>query len=300
MPVKIRLQRHGKKGAAFYHIVIADGRAPRNGKFIEKIGTYNPNTNPASIELNQDKALTWLKNGAQPTDTTRAILSYKGILYKLHLDKGVDKGALTAEQADTKLAKWLEEKDAKILGKISNLKDGRIDLHKKRIQDEIAKNASRAAAIAVKNTPVAAVVEEVAVEEAAPEVAPVAVEEVAPVVAEEVAPVAVEEVAPVVAEEVAPVAAEEVAPVAAEEAAPVVAEEAAPVVAEEAAPVAAEEAAPVAAEEAAPVVAEEAAPVVAEEAAPVAAEEVAPVVAEEAAPVAAETPATEEKETPKA
>ena len=160
MPVKIRLQRHGKKGAAFYHIVIADGRAPRNGKFIEKIGTYNPNTNPASIELNQDKALTWLKNGAQPTDTTRAILSYKGILYKLHLDKGVDKGALTAEQADTKLAKWLEEKDAKILGKISNLKDGRIDLHKKRIQDEIAKNASRAAAIAVKNTPVAAVVED--------------------------------------------------------------------------------------------------------------------------------------------
>jgi len=228
MPVKIRLQRHGKKGAAFYHIVIADGRAPRNGKFIEKIGTYNPNTNPASIELNQDKALTWLKNGAQPTDTTRAILSYKGILYKLHLDKGVDKGALTAEQADTKLAKWLEEKDAKILGKISNLKDGRIDLHKKRIQDEIAKNASRAAAIAVKNTPVAAVVEEVAVEEAAP----VAAEEVAPVAVEEVAPVAVEEVAPVVAEEVAPVVAEEAAPVAAEEVAPVAAEEAAPVAAE--------------------------------------------------------------------
>ena len=159
MPVKIRLQRHGKKGAAFYHIVIADGRAPRNGKFIEKIGTYNPNTNPASIELNQDKALTWLKNGAQPTDTTRAILSYKGILYKFHLDKGVVKGALTAEQADVKLAKWLEEKDAKILGKISNLKDGKIDLHKKRIQDEIAKNAARAAAIAAKNTPVAAVVE---------------------------------------------------------------------------------------------------------------------------------------------
>jgi len=254
MPVKIRLQRHGKKGAAFYHIVIADGRAPRNGKFIEKIGTYNPNTNPASIELNQDKALTWLKNGAQPTDTTRAILSYKGILYKLHLDKGVVKGALTAEQADVKLAKWLEEKDAKILGKISNLKDGKIDLHKKRIQDEIAKNAARAAAIAAKNTPVAAVVE------APEEVAPVAVEEVAPVVAEEVAPVVAEEVAPVVAEEVAPVVAEEAAPVVAEEVAPVVAEEVAPVVAEEVAPVVAEEVAPVVAEEVTPVVAEEVAP----------------------------------------
>jgi small subunit ribosomal protein S16 len=230
MPVKIRLQRHGKKGAAFYHIVIADGRAPRNGKFIEKIGTYNPNTNPASIELNQDKALTWLKNGAQPTDTTRAILSYKGILYKLHLDKGVVKGALTAEQADVKLAKWLEEKDAKILGKISNLKDGKIDLHKKRIQDEMAKNAARAAAIAAKNSPVAAAVE------ATEEVAPVEAEEVAPVVAEEVAPVMAEEVAPVVAEEAAPVVAEEAAPVVAEEVAPVVAEEVAPVVAEEAAP----------------------------------------------------------------
>jgi len=205
MPVKIRLQRHGKKGAAFYHIVIADGRAPRNGKFIEKIGTYNPNTNPASIELNQDKALTWLKNGAQPTDTTRAILSYKGILYKLHLDKGVVKGALTAEQADAKLAKWLEEKDAKILGKISNLKDGKIDLHKKRIQDEMAKNAARAAAIAAKNSPVAAAVE------ATEEVAPVEAEEVAPIVAEEVAPIVAEE-APVVAEEAAPEVAEEAAP----------------------------------------------------------------------------------------
>src|ERR1700745_1015675 len=104
MPVKIRLQRQGKKASAFFHIVIADGRAPRNGKFIEKIGTYNPNTNPATIDLNFDKALTWLNNGAQPTDTCRAILSYKGVMYKKHLQGGITKGALTEEQADAKFA----------------------------------------------------------------------------------------------------------------------------------------------------------------------------------------------------
>ncbi len=153
MPAKIRLQRHGKKGYAFYHIVIADGRAPRDGKFIEKIGTYNPNTNPASIELSFDKALQWLKNGAQPTETARAILSYKGVLMKLHLDKGVAKGALTADQADVRLAKWLEDKTSKIEGKRSNLKNNQIDAEKKRKADEVAKNAARAAAIAAKNTP---------------------------------------------------------------------------------------------------------------------------------------------------
>jgi len=153
MPAKIRLQRHGKKSYAFYHIVIADGRAPRDGKFIEKIGTYNPNTNPASIELSFDKALQWLKNGAQPTETARAILSYKGVLMKLHLDKGVAKGALTADQADARLAKWLEEKSSKIEGKRSNLKNSQIDAEKKRKADEAAKNAARAAAIAAKNTP---------------------------------------------------------------------------------------------------------------------------------------------------
>src|SRR5690349_9742553 len=100
MPVKIRLQRHGKKAHAFFHIVIADGRAPRDGKFIEKIGTYNPNTNPATIDLNFVKAVTWLQNGAQLTDTSRAILSYKGVLYKYHLLKGVAKKAMTLEQAE--------------------------------------------------------------------------------------------------------------------------------------------------------------------------------------------------------
>ncbi|HRS37958.1 MAG TPA: 30S ribosomal protein S16, partial [Bacteroidia bacterium] len=102
MPAKIRLTRHGKKHNAYYHIVVADGRAPRDGKFIEVIGNYNPNTNPATINLDATKALNWLNKGAQPTDTCRAILSYKGVLYRNHLNKGVLKGALTAEQADAK------------------------------------------------------------------------------------------------------------------------------------------------------------------------------------------------------
>lgn len=184
MPVKIRLQRHGKKSYAFYHIVIADGRAPRDGKFIEKLGTYNPNTNPASIELDTQKALEWLKNGAQPSDTTRAILSYKGVLMQLHLDKGVAKGAMTQEQADAKFQKWMDEKNAKVDGKISKLAEGKSDHYKKRMQDEVAKNAARAAAILVKNSPVAEAVEvEMAAEEVIEVAAPVAevVEEVAPI-----------------------------------------------------------------------------------------------------------------------
>ncbi len=210
MPAKIRLQRHGKKGKAFYHIVIADGRAPRDGKFIEKIGTYNPNTNPATIELQFETALKWLKNGAQPTETARAILSYKGVLMKLHLDNGVIKGALTEEQAEAKLVKWLEEKDSKIENKRTSLSTSMSDLQKKRKADELAKNAARAVAIAAKNAPepepVAEEVEEeiptTEVETPEPAAAPV---EEAPA-AEEVAPEPV--AAPV---EEAP-AAEEVAP----------------------------------------------------------------------------------------
>lgn len=114
MPTKIRLQRHGKKGYAFYHIVVADSRAPRDGKFIEKLGIYNPNTNPATIEIDFDRTLWWYENGAQPTDTTRAILSYKGVLYRHHLNKGVKKGALTQEEADKKFRAWLEKKQEKI------------------------------------------------------------------------------------------------------------------------------------------------------------------------------------------
>jgi small subunit ribosomal protein S16 len=117
MPVKIRLSRHGKKHQAFYHIVVADSRAPRDGRFIEKIGIYNPKTNPATIEINQDKALSWLNKGAQPSDTCRAILSYKGVLYRRHLNEGVRKGAMTQEQADEKFAQWMEQKNLKIAQK---------------------------------------------------------------------------------------------------------------------------------------------------------------------------------------
>ena len=114
MAVKIRLQRRGRKKAPFYHIVIADARAPRDGKFIEKIGTYNPMTKPATIELDNDRAFQWIKNGAQPTDTARAILRFKGVMYMKHLQRGIDKGALTQEQADAKFQEWKEDKDARI------------------------------------------------------------------------------------------------------------------------------------------------------------------------------------------
>ena len=114
MATKIRLQRHGKKGKAFYHIVAADSRAPRDGRFIEKLGTYNPNTDPAIIEIDFDKTLNWVQVGAEMTDTARAILSYKGILYKNHLINGVKKGALTEAQVEERFDKWLKEKESKI------------------------------------------------------------------------------------------------------------------------------------------------------------------------------------------
>ncbi|OFY82672.1 MAG: 30S ribosomal protein S16 [Bacteroidetes bacterium RIFCSPLOWO2_12_FULL_35_15] len=166
MSVKIRLQRHGKKASAFYHIVIADGRAPRDGKFIEKIGTYNPTTNPATILLDNDKALAWLKNGAQPTDTCRAILSYKGVMFRNHLEGGIAKGALTQEQADAKYAKWQSEKEGKIETKVSKLSNTQKDAYKNRMAAEAAAKEAKAAKIVVKNTP--PVVEEPVVEESAP------------------------------------------------------------------------------------------------------------------------------------
>ncbi len=107
MPARIRLQRHGKKNQPFYHIVVADGRAPRDGKFIEKLGTYNPLTNPATIDLNFDRAVEWVKNGAQPSDTARRILSYKGVLLRRHLQIGVEKGAISQEQADVRFNEWM-------------------------------------------------------------------------------------------------------------------------------------------------------------------------------------------------
>jgi small subunit ribosomal protein S16 len=170
MPVKIRLQRHGKKGRPYFHIVVADARAPRDGRYIERLGFYNPNTNPATIEIDVDGAAKWLGNGAQPTDTARAILSYKGVLYKNHLHKGVLKGALTEEEAANRFNAWMEEKQGKIDNKKAGLANAATDQAKARMKAEAEKNAARAAAIAAANAPV----EEAPVEEAPVEEAPVA------------------------------------------------------------------------------------------------------------------------------
>jgi small subunit ribosomal protein S16 len=151
MPVKIRLQRFGKKANPYYHIVVADGRAPRDGKFIEQIGSYNPKTNPASIDLNLDKAVDWLVKGAQPTDTARAILSYKGALYRLHLNKGVKKGALTQEQADEKFNAWTEEKNLKVSTKRQNIINEKKDDMKARLEEEAKVKAKIAEKVAAKH-----------------------------------------------------------------------------------------------------------------------------------------------------
>jgi small subunit ribosomal protein S16 len=150
MPTKIRLQRKGKKGQPFYHLVIADGRAPRDGKFIERIGTYNPLTKPADINMDFDRALYWLQNGAQPTDTVRAILTYTGVLYKNHLNKGVKKGALTQEQADVKFSAWLNEKREKIENKAKQLETDKKGDSKKRLDAEKKINELRAEELAKK------------------------------------------------------------------------------------------------------------------------------------------------------
>ena len=146
MPTRIRLQRHGKKNQPFYHIVVADGRVPRDGKFIEKLGTYNPLTNPATIELNVDKAAEWVKNGAQPSDTCRRILSYKGALLKRHLQIGVEKGAISQEQADVKFNEWLQAKEAKIANVKSEADNKMRTVKKERLEAEKKHNETVAAA----------------------------------------------------------------------------------------------------------------------------------------------------------
>lgn len=153
MPAKIRLQRHGKKGHAYFHIVVADVRAPRDGKYIERLGFYNPNTNPATIEIDVDGAVQWLNNGAQPTDTARAILSYKGVLYKNHLMKGVKKGAFDEAEAEKRFNAWLEEKQGKIDAKKTKLETASTQEAADRLQAEKEKNEERAAAIAAANAP---------------------------------------------------------------------------------------------------------------------------------------------------
>ncbi len=217
MSVKIRLQRHGKKQRPFYWIVAADARSKRDGRYLEKLGTYNPNTNPATVDLDIDKAVQWLHNGAQPTDTAKAILSYKGALLKHHLDGGIRKGALTQEQADAKLAAWLEEKVGKVDAKKDGLSKVQQEAKAKALKAEKVANDKRANA-AAEAAKAAEAPEVVEVEEVVAEESPVveaAAEEVAieetPVVEVAAEEVVVEET-PVVeagAEQVADVTVEE-------------------------------------------------------------------------------------------
>ena len=165
MAVKIRLARHGKKGAPIYHIVAADSRAPRDGRFIEKLGVYNPNTNPATIDLKFDRALDWLLKGAQPTDTCRAILSYKGVLYKKHLLVGVAKGAFSESDAEAKFNKWLGEKEGKIAAKVNKLAADAKSAEKAALAAETKVKEERAAAIAEKKAAAEAAAAEAAAEQ---------------------------------------------------------------------------------------------------------------------------------------
>ncbi|RMZ50955.1 30S ribosomal protein S16 [Flavobacteriaceae bacterium PRS1] len=165
MPVKIRLQRHGKKGKPFYWIVAADARSKRDGKYLEKLGTYDPNKNPAIIELNIDGTVKWLQNGAQPTDTARAILSYKGVMLKRHLAGGVKKGAFTEEEAEKKFQDWLDEKAAKVDAKVDGLAKAKADAESKALGAEKVVNEARTAPVVVEEE----VSEDVATEEVAVE-----------------------------------------------------------------------------------------------------------------------------------
>jgi small subunit ribosomal protein S16 len=148
MPTTIRLQRHGKKGRPFYQIVIADGRAPRDGRFIERIGTYNPVSTPAEITLDFDKALYWLQTGAQPTDTVRTLLSFKGVLYKNHLLKGVKKGALSLDEAELKFKEWMETKQQKFINTLKEAENKKRSEFKKLLEEETRIKEERAAELA--------------------------------------------------------------------------------------------------------------------------------------------------------
>ena len=174
MPVKIRLQRHGKKGKPFYWIVAADARSKRDGRYLEKLGTYNPNTNPATVEVKLDNAVNWLEKGAQPTDTARNLLSYRGVMLKYHLKGGIRKGALSQEEADKKFAAWLEEKEAKIQAKKDGLSQSESELKAKRLADEKAVSDKRLADAAAAEAEAAAedaAAESTEAEEATTEVA---------------------------------------------------------------------------------------------------------------------------------
>ncbi len=150
MPVKIRLSKKGRKKLPYYHIVVADSRAPRDGKFVERIGLYNPQTNPATIELNFDRALDWLQKGAQPTDTCRAILSEQGVMMKKHLLEGAKKGAFSVEEADSRFQKWLNEKEARLKAHADKISKGKADDTEKRLEAETKVKEAKAKEIAKK------------------------------------------------------------------------------------------------------------------------------------------------------
>ena len=226
MATKMRLQRFGKKGQAYFHIVIADGRAPRDGRFIEKIGIYNPITRPADIQIDFDRALYWVKTGVEPTETVEAILKYTGVAYMHHLLKGVAKGAMTEEQAQAKFEEWKTVKTVKIASAKNDIGLKAKTEDKKRLAAEVKVNEAKADALAKKLASeakkAAGVVEEEIEEEVAEEVAE-AVEETPEIVAEvvaEVTPEVVAEVAPEVVAEVTPEVVAEVTPEVIEEDAP--------------------------------------------------------------------------------
>jgi len=211
MPVKIRLQRQGRKFQSIYSIVVADSRAPRDGKFIESLGQYNPNTNPATIVLDFNRALEWLQKGAQPTDTCRAILSYKGVLYKKHLLEGVKKGAFDEAEAEKRFQKWMTEKEQQIQAKRDQIKQSKDKLQKSRLEEESKIKEARAEEIAKKRSELIAAESEDTAEDVAEEPA----EEEAP--AEAAAEEPAEEEAPVEAAAEEPVKEEAPAEAAAEE-----------------------------------------------------------------------------------
>lgn len=171
MATKIRLQRHGRKSYAFYQIVVADSRAPRDGKFIERIGSYNPNTNPATINLNFERALYWLTTGAQPTDTVRNILSNEGVLLKKHLLGGVKKGAFSAEEAEKRFEAWLKNKQSATEAAKAKLNDAKAIEAKKRLEAEQETNKAKAEAVAQKRAEIAAAKAEAEAAKAAEEAA---------------------------------------------------------------------------------------------------------------------------------
>lgn len=171
MATKIRLQRGGRKARPIYSIVVADSRAKRDGRFIEKLGTYNPNTNPATIDLNFDSALTWVMKGAQPTDTARAILSYRGVMMKKHLLEGVRKGALTEDQAEAKFEAWTSDKENKINSGAQAISEAQSAERAARLAAEAEVSKARAAAIAAANAPEPEATEEAEAEAPAEEAA---------------------------------------------------------------------------------------------------------------------------------